>query len=169
MTLPKEASKRAAAVEARKKYMAVYRYTAEYQTWNTVYYLINKEALNERGRRYYRAHNQRMREYEQERKLLALKMVANGKPIECANCGCNDLRFLEINHKNGGGLREYKAKGITSIAWQIRTGKRGVSDLDIRCKVCNALYAVEMKFPDVKGKLRVEWGVAPKISASILQ
>jgi len=84
-------------------------------------------------------------------RLTNFNIVSGNNPI-CENCGCSDVRLLEINHKNGGGTKE-RAKGKSSneFAWNIYMGRRSVDDLNLLCKVCNALHALEMKF----GKLPI--------------
>ena len=34
----------------------------------------------------------------------------------CVNCGCDVLEFLEVNHKNGGGCKEYRILGNSIFA-----------------------------------------------------
>jgi len=36
-------------------------------------------------------------------------------------------------------------------------GMRAVDDLDLACRVCNALFFVEMKFPELKGRFQVKY------------
>ena len=83
-----------------------------------------------------------------------------GKEVpRCPGCGCTDVRLLEVNHVNGGGGREAKAKGDSNKTMyaDIAMGRRGVEDLDIRCRPCNAVHYLELKYPDVKGRLVVAW------------
>lgn len=89
-------------------------------------------------------------------RLEAMKIVGKGA-VRCVCCGCDDARLLEINHKNGGGSKESggrtnkQARFMTSI----RKGLRSVDDLDLRCRVCNALHYAETKY----GRLayKIEW------------
>ena len=76
----------------------------------------------------------------------ALLLVGNGN-VKCENCGCDDVRFLEINHKNGNGNKELqKGKMSNKFYWDITMLRRKTNDLNILCKVCNNLYALEMKY-----------------------
>lgn len=76
----------------------------------------------------------------------ALEKIANGKELKCDNCGCNDKRLIEINHKNGGGTKEFKMvhKGhIREFYRAINNGTREVDDLNLLCKICNTLHHVQ--------------------------
>ncbi len=95
-----------------------------------------------------------MREYMKRYRILALKRIAGDKLIICSSCGCNELSFLEINHKenNGNKDKEYinentgKPKRRTiQFYLDVARGIRPVDDLDIRCKVCNSLELLKTK------------------------
>ena len=63
----------------------------------------------------------------------------------CTRCGCRDSRFLEVNHKNGGGAKETKnGKWSMQFYHSIASGKRRVDDLEILCRPCNAIHFLEM-------------------------
>jgi hypothetical protein len=52
----------------------------------------------------------------------------------CACCGEEDIRFLTIDHKNGGGNRERRInKNIYAIL--VKQPKR--ADLEVKCWNCN--------------------------------
>lgn len=100
-----------------------------------------RETNREKSLEVYKRHNRKVR-------LQALQMISGLEVPECYMCGCNDLRVLEVNHKNGGGSQEYKSlrkKGRT-IYFVIVKGYRKVDDLEILCKVCNAIHYVEQRF-----------------------
>lgn len=80
-------------------------------------------------------------------------MIVGHKELCCENCGCNSLGILEINHKNGGGYRE----GYTSFYHAIVTGERKTDDLNLLCRVCNALHFVELRHPKMKGRFVVRF------------
>ena len=42
------------------------------------------------------------------------KIAGNEHPI-CDNCRCDDIRLIEINHKNGDGARDTKSSTIKSF------------------------------------------------------
>ena len=69
---------------------------------------------------------------------IALKVIGTGK-IQCARCGCDDVRLIEINHKNGGGGKEMAAgKKSQKFYIDIARLRRTVDDLELLCRVCNA-------------------------------
>lgn len=114
---------------------------------------IKAVARLESMKSYDREHKRDRAKKNRERiRLTNFNRVSNNNPV-CENCGCDDLRLLEINHKNGGGTQERnKGKDSNKFANDIFMGRRGVDDLNLLCKVCNALHYLEMKF----GKLPFE-------------
>lgn len=96
------------------------------------YRLKNKEKCSEYSRKRHL-----------ERKIIALKKISNGKAV-CVSCGCDFVDVLEINHINGGGCKEHK-KIKRSLRDVIINGKRNTHDLNVKCRVCNALDYVERK------------------------
>lgn len=90
----------------------------------------------------------------------------------CARCGCDDVRLLELNHRNGGGAKELRAIGSQrKLQYAIATGKRPVDDLEVLCKPCNAIHALELKYGALPMRIvwegqasdgsRVEGGISP--------
>jgi len=65
--------------------------------------------------------------------------------LKCKRCGCDDIRFLEINHINGGGGKEHK-KENTPIANQILHRGRSTHDLELLCRPCNNIHYLELKY-----------------------
>jgi len=86
----------------------------------------------------------------------ALFVVYGNTAVKCNRCGCDDIRLLEINHKNGGGGKEMKNRS-TAFYWDIVKYRRDASDLEVTCRVCNALHYLETKF----GKLpyKITYGI----------
>ena|SRR3990167_2210919 len=76
---------------------------------------------------------------------------------KCARCGCDDVRLLEINHKNGGGGKEtQKGNKVARFYLDIASGKRKTDDLELLCKPCNGIHALEMKYGQLP--MKVVWG-----------
>ena len=117
----------------------------------------------EKARAYYRAYGEKNKEkkklYHNEwHQKNRLEVFAKIDPaMKCANCGCDDTRFLEVNHIKGGGIKEHKKRGdgVHNMILVIRSGKRGTEDLNLLCRACNSLDHLER----VHGKtgLRVVW------------
>lgn len=76
-------------------------------------------------------------------RLAAMTTLCNGVP-KCTRCGCNYYGILEFNHINGGGSKEHKQNHFNiSFFKSILTGRE---DVNILCRVCNALDYLERKF-----------------------
>lgn len=76
--------------------------------------------------------------------------------IRCSRCGCDDERMIEINHKNGGGAREYRSIGSARFYYLIAKLERDVSDLELCCRVCNSLHYLEQQYGNLP--FTVRWG-----------
>ena len=66
---------------------------------------------------------------------------------KCVYCGCDIEEILEINHIHGGGNREYRENYKCQITFylDIVKGRRSIDDLELTCKVCNAMHYVKLK------------------------
>jgi hypothetical protein len=101
------------------------------------------------------AHREKTR-MDTKKKVLAI-ISKSANPF-CVSCGCDDMRLLEVNHKNGGGGKEM-GKGIANKSMtfyrDITMLRRKTDDLEVLCRVCNAKHYLELKY----GKLpiKVTW------------
>jgi len=95
----------------------------------------------------------RQRAYN-NRKVKAMNLV--GGAI-CRRCGCDSLHALEFNHINGNGTQEYRETNRKPIVDRLLTSKRNTDDLEILCRVCNALDYIERKVPETKGRFIITW------------
>jgi hypothetical protein len=96
-----------------------------------------------------------------KRKLWVMTLLGGAR---CRICGITDLRILEINHKFGGGHKEYgyawtHERG-NKIYREIANGLRGIDDLEALCRPCNALDHVFRVYPDLRGKGRILWSIS---------
>lgn len=91
------------------------------------------------------------REYRDRARLLVGAGV-----LACTKCGCSQTNLLEINHKNGGGGKEHKKRGSNQFYRDIALLRRTTADLELLCKPCNAVHALEL----IHGSLpfTVVWG-----------
>lgn len=148
------------------------------------YYIKNKKRINERNKakyikdredpekllvhreraliatKKYREKNiDKCREYSRERhvkrKKIALEKICGGE-AKCAMCGCDELDFLEINHINGGGCKEHASikKGLKDL---VINGRRKTDDLNVLCRVCNALDYLQRKNKKESERFKIEW------------
>jgi hypothetical protein len=79
-------------------------------------------------------------EKRKKKRQRALLLVGRGL-IKCINCGCNRHEFLEVNHINRGGGKENEKS--SKFYCDLLAGRRGIEDLELRCKVCNMLHYSE--------------------------
>ncbi len=144
--------------EKRLEYMRKWR--QEHPEYSRKWKEANKDKVIECRRKWNKTHPEYLRKhyeanrdkaieygrkYNRKIKMMALSMIS--KKIECINCGCDDIRLLEVNHINGGGTKESKILGAGCSLWlKIISGKRKTDDLDIRCKVCNTIHYVNLKY-----------------------
>lgn len=84
------------------------------------------------------------RKLNQQRIKLRVLQKISGLEIPVCNCNCNDLRALEKNHKNLGGAKERILN--KHIERDILSGKRGVDDLEVTCRVCNSAHYLFKKY-----------------------
>jgi 5-methylcytosine-specific restriction endonuclease McrA/DNA-directed RNA polymerase subunit RPC12/RpoP len=99
---------------------------------------------------------------ENERKRMAFRrkriffIIGQKIPPVCARCGCDDSRLLEINHKNGGGGKEtLNGKSSKKFYDDIAKGRRKTDDLELLCKPCNSVHALELKYGQLS--FEVKW------------
>src|SRR5690606_29517343 len=80
------------------------------------------------------------------RKLMRIRAMKKIDPrLKCVECGCDAINFLDINHKNGGGGKEYSNIGNVEIYRKILNGERSVDDLELLCKVCNKNHWLRLR------------------------
>lgn len=117
----------------------------------TNYHMRNREALNEQRRRSWRGRTEEQRKQIREQQKIAgrkhnwnlrLRLIAfmGGK---CQNCDIEDPRVLQINHINGGGVKEFREKGCQQLYKDILSGKRKTNDIELLCANCNVIYEYE--------------------------
>lgn len=111
----------------------------------------NKDARRKYSRDYMRKYRTTLKSKGIERKwnsagylqkLRTLALEALGGPV-CINCGCTELKILEINHKNGGGRKEFRTKNSAQHYRDILSGKSDKDLYEVTCRICNALHYVK--------------------------
>lgn len=108
---------------------------------------------------------QEWRERNPEKQKLARKRAYNNrkrKAMEmvdgafCNRCGCDELDFLEFNHIEGGGCKEWREnKGVSMMDRVI--GGRVIEDLEILCRLCNAHHHLESKNEEQSKRFKIVW------------
>lgn len=72
----------------------------------------------------------------------ALLLVGGGE-IRCVRCSCDREELIEINHKCGGGAKELRGRS-PQFYRDIASLRRRTDDLELLCKPCNAVHALEL-------------------------
>jgi len=118
------------------------------------YYQKNREAIIQRTTRYHLENKEsRQKWFKQYYQKIRLEVLARVDPaMKCAMCGCDDTRFLEVNHIKGGGHKEREVYNEDGHDWGhnmillIYRGKRGLEDLNLLCRACNSIDYLERAF-----------------------
>ncbi len=153
------------SIERKREYARVYNAThkEESKRRHREYYLKNREVIIQRTTRYHLENKEwKKKYYQQYYAKIRLKTLAKVDPaLKCAMCGCDDTRFLEVNHIQGGGVKEriaYKNEKHNeshNMILLIHTGKRGLEDLNLLCRACNSIDHLERVYGH--SGLRVVW------------
>ncbi len=138
---------------------------------NRAYYRHNRAKVLKRTRSYYFEHEKEYQKYRnewyskhpefsndnhQKAKLRALQIVAQAAHPTCAYCSCDDQRFLEINHKNGGGSKEFLSAG-SNFYWAIIKGRRKTDDLEVTCGPHNKWHFYKLKYGETANRFNITW------------
>lgn len=126
-------------------------------------YLKNREAVIKRTTKYHNEHREERKEwYSKYYQDIRIKVLTRIDPdMKCAKCGCDDTRFLEVNHIKGGGNIERKELSkddnyeSQNMILLIHNNKRGIEDLNLLCKPCNGIDHLERVYG--KTGLKVVW------------
>jgi len=127
------------------------------------YYQKNRDSIILRTKKYHDENLGWYKEYHQNwYAKIRLEVLARVDPaLKCAMCGCDDTKFLEVNHISGGGRKEriayrngkqYESHNMILL---IHNGKRGLEDLNLLCRACNSIDHLERVHGNTG--LRVVW------------
>jgi len=153
------------SLEKKRAYDRVYNAThkEKIKRQHKEYYQKNRVAIIQRTKRYHEKNIVwKKKYYKQYYAKIRLEVLARVDPaLKCAMCGCDDTRFLEVNHIKGGGVKErkgYEKEGHDlghNMILLIYSGKRGLEDLNLLCRACNSIDHLEREYGHTR--LRVVW------------
>lgn len=86
----------------------------------------------------YRKRTGRTSKIYRERYRLRLFEILGG--TKCVICGFDDIRALQFDHKNGGGLNDRKRLGFstdTYYKYYVEHDKEAIANLQVLCSNCN--------------------------------
>lgn len=111
----------------------------------------NKTKFNEWSRINRQKNRHRINEWKkinrEERRLHALQKICGKEVPECKYCRCDDIRILQVNHKNGTTKeRKINGKMILDNINTILSGKQKIDDLEVTCILCNWNYFIKKRF-----------------------
>lgn len=112
--------------------------TPKKKAYQREYQKKNREKVTEIHRKWLAKHPHYDAYLSQKIHYLAIDKLGG----KCSQCGVLDKRLLQINHMNGGGIKELRPYPH-GFYRRIVNGKRKTEDLDIRCANCNILYEYE--------------------------
>lgn len=110
---------------------------------------ISKEIIRNREEARRNRRNKKFDGYlsnEEKRLMLKLSAMERLGGVFCANCGCDKVEILEINHKDGGGQRQTKERGHRGpqpIYREIIKMTNPTEKYNVLCRICNAHHFVE--------------------------
>lgn len=120
------------------------------------YRIKNKQKIKERQKQFYEKNKEQYSKKHKEYRLkneLRFKisrcferidlLYHISKSLKCARCGCDDYRYLEINHKTGGGKKDF---GINKSKFHREIKSNLRNDLELLCRPCNHIHFLEIKF-----------------------
>ena len=105
------------------------------------YYKKNKKHLSEYQKKWQRGNS----EYQKNHLRNLRKSVIEALGAKCMRCGFDDTRALQIDHINGGGSQERKAKGFSGSFHRnvLRSFINKENKYQLLCANCNWIKRVE--------------------------
>lgn len=73
----------------------------------------------------------------------------------CINCGCSDIKALEINYKKGGHTKDGFPIG-SKLLNELDNDRIDPNLFDVRCRPCNALHYLGLKGVNTS-KFDIKW------------
>jgi hypothetical protein len=98
------------------------------------YRLRHPEKTREMRRNYRKKHPQYWNSYFRQKRVEIINLLG----AKCTNCGCSDIRLLQIHHSKGNGKDDrYYLRILESV-------KAGSGDYKVLCANCHVLAHLEL-------------------------
>lgn len=99
---------------------------------------------------------ERFRRHDRLMRRRAFFKIQGTIDFHCERCGCDDYRFLELNHRLGNGAED-RAKLMQSarLHKEIVSGRRSATEFEILCRPCNHIHYLELLYGPIP--MRIVW------------
>jgi hypothetical protein len=150
--------------EERKAYHAKYYqdHKEEKTKYAAKYARSHKREITGYTMKYRQAHKEEIAKYHAEYRqdIKRQTMIKVSGKVECVaqGCGCDDLRFLELDYKDGGHnalVRAGKLNAGRQLYRDIISGRVDPNLFEVLCRAHNAVYHLEKKL-GVKWEIRYQ-------------
>jgi hypothetical protein len=120
---------------------------------NKIHYLNNTEKTLERNKLWQSTHRQQVNIYLKKYYINQRTQIFTLLGNKCSNpkClvigGCTDVRCLQVDHVNGGGVKERKSftSQYAYYKFVLNQIKAGSKDYQLLCANCNQIKRIENK------------------------
>jgi len=99
---------------------------------------VINDGLN-KAQRYYRINRENVLNREKEKRVFLINFLGG----KCITCGFEDIRALELDHKNNDGYLDRKRIGNKVFRYYYNHLEEALEKLQILCANCNKIKAKE--------------------------
>ena len=118
-----------------------YKNKADKQAWRRKYRASHGSEIQAYGKKYYVTHKEESQAYNKRyRPAQRIKIIKILGGV-CVKCGFSDPRALQIDHQNGGGVKDRKRRGMYAIIKDILEGN--IKPYQLLCANCNWIKRYE--------------------------
>ena len=113
------------------------------QGWD--YYEKNKLKRNEYSNKYYVRYKDKIKKWSRNKRKNIIVELFKILGNKCAICKIKDKQLLQIDHKNGGGAKHRRIKGVHYMYYKdiLLKTKKGNKKFRLLCSNCNIKEAIK--------------------------
>ena len=105
----------------------------------------------------YKTKSEKQREKRKKQRMAALEKLANGKPVQCAICGCPHAEIMHIGHPQPRYGHYHRKMEGKMVRWILRTPIEEVLKyVQLECPYCNSWHNKFKEYPPPEK--RPQWG-----------